>query len=250
MDKDKIQAIASWLQPASARGLHGFLGLAGYYRHFIKYFNSLVAPLTQLLRKDSYFWSDNATTSFNALKHALSTAPVLHLPNFTFTFTVDCDASGTGFGVVLHQGIGPLAFFSKPFATRDLIIAAYERELIGLVQDVRHWSPYLWDHKFVVQTDHYALKFILDQRLSTVPQHQWISKLFGFDFSVQFRPGRLNTVANALSRRDQGSIEAHMTTSSGPSSQLYTDLKQELQQHDHLRQLRDTMQRTVVILCR
>jgi len=55
---------------------------------------------------------------------------------------------------------------------------------------------------FLVRTDHYSLKFLLDQRLSTVPQHQWLSKLFGFDFAVEYRPGRLNTVADALSRRD------------------------------------------------
>ena len=81
-------------------------------------------------------------------------------------------------------------------------MAAYERELIGLVQAVRHWRPYLWGRTFHIRTDHYSLKFLLDQRLSTVPQHQWISKLFGFEFSVEYRPGRLNTVADTLSRRD------------------------------------------------
>ena len=54
----------------------------------------------------------------------------------------------------------------------------------------------------MVRTDHYSLKFLLDQCLSTVSQHQWISKLFGFDFVVEYRLGRLNTVADALSRRD------------------------------------------------
>jgi hypothetical protein len=77
-------------------------------------------------------------------------------------------------------------------------LAAYERELIGLVQAVRHWRPYLWGRAFVVRTDHYALKYMLDQRLSTVPQHQWISKLFGFDFRVEYKPGRLNVVPDAL----------------------------------------------------
>ena len=67
---------------------------------------------------------------------------------------------------------------------------------------MRHWRPYLWGRSFQIRTDHYNLKFLLDQRLSTVPQHQWISKLFCFDFSVEYRPGRLNTVADALSRRD------------------------------------------------
>jgi hypothetical protein len=75
---------------------------------------------------------------------------------------MDCDASGSGFGVVLHEGSGPIAFFSKQFAPRHLKVAAYEREVIGLVQAVRHWRSYLWGRQFTVRTDHYALKFMLD----------------------------------------------------------------------------------------
>jgi len=93
-------------------------------------------------------------------------------------------------------------YFSQPCVAPHSKLAAYERELIGLVQAVRHWRPYLWGRHFLVRTDHYSLKFLLDQRLSTVPQHQWLSKLFGFDFLVEYRPSRLNTVADALSRRD------------------------------------------------
>jgi hypothetical protein len=107
------------------------------------------------------------------------------MPDFDNPFVVDCDASGISFGVVLHQGEGPLAFFNHPFVARHHKLAAYERELIGLAQAVRHWRPYLWGRPFRVRTDHYCLKFLLDQRLSTVPQHQWISKLFGYDFTVE-----------------------------------------------------------------
>jgi hypothetical protein len=137
------------------------------------------------------------------------------MPDFSKPFVVDCDASGAGFGAVLHQTAGPLAYFSKPFAARHLKLAAYERELIGLVQAVRHWRPYLWGCHFRVRTDHYSLNFLLDQRLSTVPQHQWISKLFGFDFSVEYRPGRLNTVVDALSRRDAEEVALSSTGVAG-----------------------------------
>jgi hypothetical protein len=143
--------------------------LAGYYRRFIKDYGALAAPLTQLLRKDGFQWTDAADAAFAALKAALTTAPVLHLPDFSATFVVDCDASGSGFGAVLHQDGAPIAFFSRPFTARHFKVAAYERELIGLVQAVRHWWPYLWGRAFVVRTDHYALKFMLDQRLSTIP---------------------------------------------------------------------------------
>jgi len=104
-------------------------------------------------------------------------------------------------------------------------LAAYERELIGLVKAVRFWRPYLWARPFIVRTDHYALKFLLDQRLSTIPQHTWVSKLFGYDFSVEFQPGKSNVVADALSRRDEDAGAVHAL--SVPSFTLYDDFRKE-----------------------
>jgi hypothetical protein len=202
MDADKVAAVEAWPTPRTVRGLQGFLGLAGYYGKFIWEFSLITAPLTRLLCRDAFVWETEADEAFQALKRALTTGPVLQMPDFDKLFMVDCDASGVGFGAVLHQGAGPLAFFSRPFPACHLKLAAYERELIGLVQAVRHWRPYLWGRHFLIRIDHYSLKFLLDQCLSTVPQHQWISKLFGFDFTVEYRPGRLHTVADALSRRD------------------------------------------------
>jgi len=174
-----------------------------------------------------------------ALKQALAAAPVLQLPDFGVPFTVDCDASGSGFGAVLHQGTGAIAFFSRPSSPWHMKLVAYERELIGLVQAVRHWRPYLWGRHFIVRTDHYALKFLLDQHLSTLPQRQWVSKLFGYDFAVEFRPGRLNVVADALSRRDEAADHLHAL--SGPSFDLFDNLRRELQEDTALRALRDSI---------
>jgi hypothetical protein len=171
MDVDKVTAVTAWPTPQSPRALRGFLGLAGYYWKYIRDFGLIAAPLTCLLRRDAFSGDEEATTAFAALKRALMTGPILQMLDFDMPFMVDCDASGIGFGAFLHQDEGPLAFFSRPFAARHNKLAAYERELIGLVQAVRHWRPYLWGRSFRVRTDHYSLKFLLDQRLSTVPQH-------------------------------------------------------------------------------
>ena len=202
MDPAKVQAIRDWPTPRSARAVRGFLGLTGYYRKFVHHYGTVAAPLTALLKKDGFSWSAGAAEAFVALKDAVTSAPVLTMPDFSKPFVVECDASSHGFGAVMVQGGHPIAFFSRAVAPRHQALAAYERELIGLVLAVRHWRPYLWGRRFIVKTDHYSLKYLLDQRLATLPQHHWVGKLLGFDFSVEYKPGSTNVVADALSRRD------------------------------------------------
>lgn len=141
-----------------------------------------MAPLTALLKKEAFVWSQAAMDAFDDLKRTLTTGPVLQLPNFDELFVVDCDALGTGFGAVLHQGQSPIAFFSKTVAPQHAMLAAYERDLITLVHAVRHWQPYLWTQEFIICTDHCSLKYLLDQQLSTIPQHTWVRKLFDYSF--------------------------------------------------------------------
>jgi hypothetical protein len=81
-------------------------------------------------------------------------------------------------------------------------VAAYKRELISLVHDVHHWRSYLWGHHFIIKTGHYSLKYLLDQRLATIPQHHWVGKLLGFDFAVEYKPETTNKVMDAHSRCD------------------------------------------------
>lgn len=119
-----------------------------------------------------------------------------------------------------------MAFFSQQFATHHLKLASYERKLIRLVQEVHHWRSYLWGHHFMVRTDHYALKFLLDQRLSMLPQHQWVSKLFGYDFDVEYHLGLLNTIADALSLH--GDDDTALIVITGPTFCLFDDIHHEL----------------------
>ncbi|XP_071678585.1 uncharacterized protein [Lolium perenne] len=196
--------------------------LHGYYRRYIQDFGLIAEPLTRLRRRDAFSWDEE----FHGLRRPTAGT---HDGSRSSDAELRRAVRG-GLRRLRHwlrrrpsPGRGSIAFFSRPFAARHHKLAAYERELIGLVQAVRHWRAYFWGRTFRVRMDHYSLKFLLDQRLSTVPQHQWISKLFGFDFIVEYRPGRLNTVADALSRRDVDdtadvpTVGAALCIHSGPS---------------------------------
>ena len=163
MDPSKVDAVQAWPTPRSMRTVRDFLYLIGYYRRFIKSYGELAAPLTKLLKREAFVWDDSAASAFTTLKQALTTRPVLQLPDFTKDFVVDCDASGSGFGAVLRQGSGPIVFFSCAIASHHAKLAAYERELIGLVKAVRHRRHYLWTRPFLVCTDHYSLKYLLER---------------------------------------------------------------------------------------
>jgi hypothetical protein len=215
MDADKVAALRAWPTPHTVRAVRRFLGLTGYYRMFIRGYGDIAAPLTQLLKRESFPWSSAATAAFDAL----TSASVLQLPDFDKPFIVNCDASGSGFGAVLHQGAGPLAFFSRAIAPHNAKLAAYERELIGLVKMVRHWRP------FMVHTDHFSLKYLLDQRLSIILQHAWVSKLFEYQFSIEFKPGCQNVAADALSRRHEGDVVVY--TMSIPNFALLDEFRVE-----------------------
>lgn len=102
-DPSKVVVMSSWPTPKTCKELRGFLGLAGYYRKFVKNFGILAKPLTNLLKKHTVFvWTEVHNLAFQAIKHALSSAPVLALPNFHRSFAIETDASGTGIGVVFQ----------------------------------------------------------------------------------------------------------------------------------------------------
>jgi hypothetical protein len=165
--------------------------------------------------------------------------PVLQLLDFDRDFIVESDASGSSVGAVLYQGAGLVAFFSRAISTCHAKIAAYERELIGPVQAVRHWRPYHWGRRFLIRTDHRSLRFLLDQRLTTIPQHHWTSKLLRFDFVVEYKPGVLNVVADALSRRDEPS--AVTKALSAPQFSLFDEIRQEINVDSDLSTLQDAI---------
>jgi hypothetical protein len=188
--------------------LRGFLGLTGYYRKFVKNYGKIAAPLTALLKKNSFTWTPAAAQAFQTLKMAMCTTPVLALPDFKKTFVLECDASGKGIGVVLMQEGRPLAFTSKQLSERSLGKSIYEKEMLAILHVVDLWRPYLLEQRFQIKTDHQSLKYFLEQCISSPEQQKWVTKLFGYDYEIIYKKGKENVVADALFHKyeDEGSI--------------------------------------------
>lgn len=199
-DPSKIKVIKDWPTPLTVKQLRGFLGLANYYRRFVRGYGNISRPLTDLLRKDHFVWSEAASVAFNQLKQSLSSSPVLALPDFNKPFVVETDASGSGIGAVLMQEHHPIAYISRMLSPRQQALSVYERELLAVVFAVQKWSSYLMHKHFIIKTDQKSLKFLLDQAITTPFQHMWIAKLLGYNYEIQYKQGKENVAADALSR--------------------------------------------------
>uniref|UniRef100_A0A803PI17 Integrase catalytic domain-containing protein n=1 Tax=Cannabis sativa TaxID=3483 RepID=A0A803PI17_CANSA len=200
VEDTKIKAMLDWPLPTSIKALRGFLGLTGCYHKFVNNYGSIARPLTDQLKKDNFAWSTATTDAFNSLKTAMTTIPVLALPNFTKPFVVEADASDYGLGAVLMKEGHPIAYYSLVLKPRAQLKSIYAKELMAIVLAALKWRSYLLGHHFIVRTDQPNLKFLLEQRLVT-PEHQkWLVKLLGYGFDIHYQPGVGNRAADALSR--------------------------------------------------
>jgi hypothetical protein len=138
----------------------------------------------------------------------MSTPPVLALPNFALPFHLETDASGYGLGAVLMQQGKPIAFFSKTLGVKAMAQSIYEKEAMAILEALKKWRHYLLGNKLVIKTDQKSLKYLSSQRLLEGIQHKLMLKLLEFDFSIEYKKGSENSVADALSRKAE-----HYTTS-------------------------------------
>jgi hypothetical protein len=152
-DPQKIAAVQNWPVPKTITQLRGFLGLAGYYRRFVKDFGIICRPLHDMLKKHSFVWTEEQTTAFNLLKRCLTTAPVMALPNFSLPFTLETDACGTGIGAVLMQQGKPIAYFSKTLGIKNAALSTYDKEALAILEALKRWRHYLLDSDLVIKTD-------------------------------------------------------------------------------------------------
>jgi hypothetical protein len=232
MEPDKVEAITNWPIPTSITDIRSFTGLAGYYRRFISMFSDICAPLTALLKKDvKYEWSESTNEAFNKLKQAITSAPVLINPDQTKSFTVVTDASGYAIGAQLCQdhgnGLQPIAFMSKKMIPAELNYPVHEQELLAVICALDEWRHYLYGQHFTIITDHRSLQYINTQPHLSARQRRWVEKLQQFDFTIEYKDGKSNVVADALSRRadHKGSVSINNISEINFSNSLINQIK-------------------------
>jgi hypothetical protein len=157
VDEEKIEAIRDWPKPASIADVRSFHGLDSFYRRFVKDFSSIVAPMTECLKKGDFRWSEDAQKAFELIKEKLCTSPVLALPDFAKTFEIECDASRVGIGAVLLQEKRSIAFFSEKLNGARLNYFIYDKEFYALIRALEVWQHYLLPKEFVIHTNHESL---------------------------------------------------------------------------------------------
>ena len=199
---EKVQAVQDFPTPSSLLDVRAFVGMASYYRRYVRNFADIAAPLHELTTKGGreFCWTPAAQQAFHALKTHFSTSPILALPNFMIPFTVYTDASDSGLGAVLSQCVGSSKYVVC-YASRSLKnYSTTEKECLAIVWAIHCWRPYLLGKAFQVVTDHQSLTWLQGLNEPKGRLARWILTLEEYDFAIIHHPGRENSNADALSR--------------------------------------------------
>ena len=216
-DPDKISTVRDWPVPISAKELLSFLGFVGYYRRFIRNFSQIARPLYEVTTGvpskrnkikicPGFRWGPEQEDAFKKLKDLVTSAPVLAFANFNKPFILHTDASAESLGACLYQQQDdnterPVAFASRGLSPSERNYPAYKLEFLSLkwaVTDKFH--DYLYGVPFHVITDNNPLTYIFTTAKLDATSQRWVSALSNYQFSIEYRSGKLNQDADGLSR--------------------------------------------------
>ena len=220
-DASNVQAVMDAAAPKTVRDVRSSLGMASYYSQFVEGFAAIARPLYRLTKKDTPFqWTDDCEDSFQALREALVSAPVLRRPDSPPPYILQTDWSPVANGAVLTQ-IGadkeehPVAFASRVLRGPELKYAATEGESFAVVHFIKHFTPYLHGAHFTVQMDYWALKWLMSNEHRNERLARWALKMQEYNSDVLHRKGALNANADAMSRPPIAQAEGYLDPEDG-----------------------------------
>lgn len=181
------------------------IGLAGWYRRFIKNFAEIIAPISELLKKNTRFvWDKGKQEAFKKLIVALTTAPVLASPDYKIPFEIQADASKKACGAVLVQkqdgGEKVIAYMSQKFTATQQKYTVTELECLAVILAIERFRSYIEGSQFTVITDHHSLLWLKNLKDPNGRLARWALRLQAYDFTLMHRKGKCHTVPDGLSR--------------------------------------------------
>jgi transposase InsO family protein len=209
MDPAKIETVVNWPTPCNVKDVQAYIGFANFYRRFIQGFSKILTPLTFLTRKDNPFqWTPRCQESFDGLKSAFTSAPILRSFDPSREIIVETDASDYVSAGVLSQYddnhiLHPVAFYSKKHSETECNYEIYDKELMAIIRCFEEWRSELEGSALPIKvlTDHKNLEHFMSTKTLNRRQVRWSQYLSRFDFVIQYRPGKLGGKPDALTRR-------------------------------------------------
>ena len=208
---EAVETVKKWQRPTgtgkkAVSAIRGFLGTVNWYRKFIPNCADLQRPLINLTKKSVVFeWSKECQESFEKLRDALISAPVLMIADANKHYILHTDASDYAMGAILMQEdenseLHPIAYASKTFNDAQKNYDTTDREALAVVWALEHFNTYCEGHKYTLITDHQALSYIHSNKDSKKRIHRLALKLANYDVKLYYKPGKENHMADLLSR--------------------------------------------------
>lgn len=249
LDPSRIEAMVNYPEPTCVKDVRRVLGMAGWYRRFIRDFAAITTPMSETLKKKKcsvFKWTTEASLAFKKLIKALTEAPVLATPNYDLPFKIECDASDFACGAVLSQvqdgGERVIAYMSQKFIASQRKYHVTEKECLAVIMGIEKFRPYIEGSHFTVITDHYSLLWLRNLKDPNGRLARWSLRLQGYDFDIIHRKGKDHVVPDALSRM-VSSVEIRQFKDSPDVwyRKLHENVMNETQLHDDLRLVNDVV---------
>ena len=212
MNPESVNKILEWQRPKSGvngvKAIRAFLGMAGWYRKFIKNFSHIAKPLYNLTKKNvKWEWTDECEKAFIVIRDAITKYPVLRAADPNKDYILETDASDEALSATIMQNddegnLHPVAYASKTLNDAQRNYTVTDREALAIVWGLEHFNTFCEGHKYTAITDHAALKYLYTAKNKTPRLHRLLLRLQPYEIKLHYRPGDQNHAADLLSRSD------------------------------------------------
>ena len=217
-DKSKVEAINKITTPMSIEEVKHFNGMCSYYQKFIPHFSDITRCLNDMMRKGAVFkWTNECDNAFKLLKEKLMEEPVLINPQVNKDYVIHCNTSKFSYSAILQQTrpgtdeLAPVAYFSGNFSKMQVKWNIMEKEAYAIYKSIKRFAFYITGAKTTVFSDHKPLKNFFEGGMNVAKLDRWSLELQEFDISLEFIQGKLNKIADVISRlKNEGLYVEHV----------------------------------------